>query len=149
MTIRNEIVSFLAVCSVSCAAGLGCQHAPAADARYGTIDFVVRESQSAPTGSFEVRGLDNAERARIGIGRGTARTLHVQLPAGAYSVAWNPAAPSDTERAKSADGTEQQWPQVVVVTPAGASVVDVLTSSKSARPEGHLALASENTTAAL
>src|SRR3954454_13035419 len=99
MTIRTSIVSFLAIGSVSLAGGLGCQHAQPSDAREGTLDFVVRQSPNAPptlaSGSFDVRGIDNDEHTRVGIGHGTARTLHVRLPAGTYALGWDPLRPVD------------------------------------------------------
>jgi hypothetical protein len=150
MTIHTSIVSFLGICSVSLAGGLGCQQAQPSDSRAGTINFVVRQSPTSPTavasGSFDVRGLDNDEHARVGIGRGTARTLSVRLPAGSYAVAWNPTLPGEAatrSRSESAhDGAEQEWPQIVVVTPDGASVVDVVLSPQAAPAEQRIELAS-------
>jgi hypothetical protein len=157
MTLRTAIVSFLAIGSVSLAGGLGCQHAQPSDAREGTLDFVVRQNPNAKatvaSGSFDVRGIDNDEHTRVGIGRGTARTLHLRLPAGTYALEWNPLLPvdaaiqarSETTRA----GDAQEWPQIVVVTPDSATVVDVLVSPKVARMEPAIELASAGTRAAL
>jgi len=144
MTFRTAIVSFLGICSVSFAGGLGCQSAQPSDAREGTIDFVVRQSPSSraavANGSFDVRGLDNDEHTRVGIGHGTPRTLHVRLPAGAYALGWNPTLAVDA--ASPASGADQEWPQIVVVTPDCATVVDVVVSPKGARTEPVYALAS-------
>ncbi|MEO8180000.1 MAG: hypothetical protein ABI895_14290 [Deltaproteobacteria bacterium] len=154
MTIRTSIVSFLGICSVSFAGGLGCQSAQPSqpsDAREGTIDFVVRQSPSSraavANGSFDVRGIDNDEHTRVGIGHGTTRTLHVRLPPGAYALGWNPTLPVDA--ASQASGADQEWPQIVVVTPDCATVVDVVVSTKSTRAEPVLALASAGNRGAL
>src|SRR5687768_17341359 len=123
MTIRNSIVSLLGICSVSFVGALGCQQVQPSDAREGTIDFVVRQSPSSraavASGSFDVRGIDNDEHTRVGIGHGMARTLSVRLPPGTYALGWNPTRPVDAsedarrDRARGASG----WPQIVVVTP--------------------------------
>ena len=155
MTIRTSIV--LAIGSVSLAGGLGCQHAQLSDARGGTLDFVVRQSTTAQavvaSGSFDVRGIDNDEHTRVGIGHGTARTLHVRLPAGTYALGWNPLLPVDAAgQARSEttrEGDVREWPQIVVVTPDSATVVDVLVSPKVAREEPVIELASAGTRAAL
>ena len=152
MTIRNAIVSVLGICAVSFAGGLGCQHAQSSDSRDGTIDFVVRQGRgaalAAASGSFDVRGIDNDEHARVGIGTGfgAARTLHVRLPAGSYAVAWNPALPVDAaSRARSElarDESAQQWPQIVVVTSDSASVVEVQVNARGLRADAPMQLAS-------
>jgi hypothetical protein len=94
-------------------------------------------------GNFDVRGLDNDERAYVGVGR-AGRTLHVRLPAGTYTVSWTPVVM--TNRAGTApvalSKAEPAWPQVVVVAPNSASVVDVVLGSQGARSERSLELAS-------
>jgi hypothetical protein len=123
--------------------------------RQGTIDFVVRQNQLAPAsaagGSFDVRGLDNDERARVGIGRGAGRTLHVRLPAGTYTVNWLPVVtPNGAGTAPVAlSEADPAWPQVVVVAPDSVTVVDVILGSKGERAERSLELASVGSRAAL
>jgi hypothetical protein len=149
MTIRNSIVLALAMAAASFAAGLDCQHAQPSGSREGTIDFVVRQGEGrAPAtahGSFDVRGLDNDEHTHVGIGNGTPRTLHVRLPAGAYTVTWIPTLPVDaTSPAPSeltGDESAAEWPKIVVVGRDSASVVDVLVRT-GARCEAPLQLAS-------
>lgn len=150
MTIRHSIVSFLGICSVSFAGGLGCQQAQPSDRREGTLDFVVRQSANSADavarGSFDVHGIDNDEHLRVGIGHGTARQLQVRLPAGTYALDWNPSSPVDVvnqARGKSAhDGAEQEWPQIVVVSPDTATLVDVIVIQKAALAESRIELAS-------
>jgi hypothetical protein len=156
MTIRNSMVWFLGICSVSFAGGLGCQHAqpsPPSNARVGTIDFVVRQSPNSTDavarGSFDVHGIDNDEHTRVGIGHGTPRQLHVRLPAGTYALDWNPTSPADVAdqvHSQSArDGAEQEWPQIVVVTPDTATIVDVIVIQKATHTEPRMELASAGT----
>jgi hypothetical protein len=150
MTIRNSIASVLGICALSFAGGLGRQHAQPSGAREGTIDFLVRQGHgaalAAASGSFDVRGIDNGEHVRVGIGNGTPRTLHVRLPPGSYAVAWNPALPVDAAgRARNElarDESAQEWPQIVVVTSDSASVVDVLVNAQGLRAEAPIQLAS-------
>jgi hypothetical protein len=158
MTIRNSIVSFLGICSVGFAGALGCQHAQPSNARAGTLDFVVRQSlknaePAVASGSFDVRGIDNDEHARVGIGQGTARTLHVRLPAGSYALGWNPTQPVDAANQARNDlargGADQAWPQIVVVTADSATTVDVVVIQKAALPERRMELASAGTHGAL
>jgi hypothetical protein len=157
MTIHNSIVSLLGICSVAFAGALGCQHAQPSNVREGTLDFVVRHSPDAQDtvarGSFDVRGIDNDEHTRVGIGPGTARTLHLRLPAGTYALDWNPTSPADVAnqtRGESArDGAEQEWPQIVVVTPDTATLVDVVVIQKAAHAEPRIELASAATHGAL
>ncbi|HEU4579729.1 MAG TPA: hypothetical protein VFS67_15830 [Polyangiaceae bacterium] len=156
MSFRNAVASLLGVCSVSVFAGLGCHAAQPLTPREGTIDFVIRQPRLAPAGaavvgSFDVRGLDNDERASVGIGRGAGRTLHVRLPAGTYTVSWKPALPPShwgtaPVALSEADPT---GPQVVVVAPNSATVVDVVLGSRGVRGERPLELASVSGRAAL
>jgi len=156
MTIRTAIVSVLGACSVILA-GLGCQQAQPTDSRAGTIDFIVRQghgaSATAASGSFDVRGIDNDEHRRVGIGSGTTRTLHLRLPPGVYAVAWNPTLPVDaasrTRSEAARDSGAQEWPQIIVVGADGASVVDVLVSPSSVRAETPIQLASAGSRSAL
>jgi hypothetical protein len=156
MTFRNSVASLLGVGSISLAAGLGCHPAQPVARREGTIDFVVRQNQlasasAAAAGSFDVRGLDNDERASVGIGRGVGRTLHVRVPAGMYTVSWTPVVtPNGAGTAPVAQSeADPAWPQVVVVAPDSAAVVDVVLGSKGARAERSLELASVGSRAAL
>jgi hypothetical protein len=156
MSFRNAVASLLGICAIGFAAGLGCHPAQPVTPREGTIDFVVRQNQLAPAsapaaGSFDVRGLDNDERASVGIGRGAGRTLHVRLPVGTYTISWMPVVtPDGTGTAPVAlSEADPAWPQVVVVTPNGATVVDVVLGSKGARGERSLELASIDGRAAL
>lgn len=155
MTFRNSVASLLGICAISFAAGLGCHQAQPLTPREGTIDFVVRQNQLAPAsaaaGAFDVRGLDNDERASVGIGRGAGRTLHVRLPAGTYTVSWQPVVtPNGAGTAPVAlSEADPAWPQVVVVAPNSATVVDVVLGSKGARGERSLELASVGSRAAL
>src|SRR3954470_16618758 len=156
MTFRTSVASLLGISSISLAAGLGCHPAQPVTPREGTIDFVVRPNQLALTsaavpGAFDVRGLDNDERASVGIGRGAGRTLHVRLPAGTYTVSWMPVVtPDATGTAPVAlSEADPAWPQVVVVAPNSATVVDVVLGSKDARAERSIELASVGSGAAL
>jgi hypothetical protein len=156
MTFRTSVASLLGICSIGFAAGLGCHPAQPVTPREGTIDFVVRQNQLAPSsapaaGSFDVRGLDNDERASVGIGRGAGRTLHVRVPAGTYTVSWTPVVtPNGAGTAAVAlSEADPAWPQVVVVAPNSATVVDVVLGSKGARGERSLELASIAAHAAL
>jgi hypothetical protein len=148
MTFRNAAASLLGLCSVSLVAGLGCHPAQPLTPREGTIDFVVRQNQLAPAGatavgSFDVRGLDNDERASVGIGRGAGRTLHVRLPAGTYTVSWNPVlTPSRSAAPALLSEADPSWPQVVVVSPDSATVVEVVLGSRALGGERPLELAS-------
>lgn len=133
---------FLGLCSLGLAT-LGCHDAQDAQ---GTIEFVVRSIEdvgaAVPRGSFEVRGLDNAEHARVGIGSSTARTLSLRLPAGSYSVAWLPASTTGSRRKGSEPGASE-WPQVVVVSPEASATVDVFVAAQSTR--GAVAIARTTT----
>ncbi len=124
----------LSLCSLGLAS-LGCRTPHGAE---GTIEFVVRSIEdvggAVPQGSFEVRGIDNAEHARVGIGSSTARTLSLRLPAGSYSVAWRPS--FSTGRRSEAPASEpkaSEWPQIVVVSPASSATVDVFVAARSNR----------------
>lgn len=143
------MASLLGIGSVCFIAGLGCHPAQPVTPREGTIDFVVRQNHLAPasaaaTGSFDVRGLDNDERARVGIGRGAGRTLHVRLPAGTYTVSWQPVVATNRAGTEPVALSEADpaWPQVVVVAPNSATVVDVVLGSSGVRTERSLELAS-------
>ena len=156
MTFQNAVASFVGICSLSFAAGIGCHPAQPVTPREGTIDFVVRQSQLAPAGAaaagtFDVRGLDNDERASVGIGRGAGRTLHVRVPAGTYTVSWQPVVMTNGAGTApvSLSEADPAWPQVVVVVPNGATVVDVVLGSRGARAEPSLELASVSSRAAL
>ena len=149
MTFRNSVASLLGICFIGLASGRSCLQDQPLTAHNGTIDFVVRQHQPAPsgavaTGSFDVRGLDNDERASVGIAHGAGRTLHVRVPAGTYTVSWKPVVSTDrTGTAPVLLGeADPAWPQVVVVTPNSAAVVDVVLGSKGARAERSLELAS-------
>jgi hypothetical protein len=156
MTFRHSVASLFWLCSISCAAGLACHPAQPMTPREGTIDFVVHQKQLAPTGAaaagrFDVRGLDNDERASVGIGRGAGRTLHVRLPAGTYTVSWKPVVTPNgagTAPVKLSDA-DPAWPQVVVVAPNRATIVDVVLGSKGDLGERALELASAGSRAAL
>jgi hypothetical protein len=135
---------FLGLCSLGLAT-LGCRDAQHTE---GTIEFVVRSIEevggAVPRGSFEVRGLDNDEHARVGIGSSAARTLSLRLPAGAYSVAWLPSSSADSRRSAAAsEPGASEWPQVVVVSPEASATVDVFVAAQSTR--GALAIARTTT----
>lgn len=129
---------FLGLCTLALAT-VGCREPQSAD---GTIEFVVRSIEevgaSVPRGSFEVRGIDNDEHARVGIGSSAARTLSIRLPAGAYSVAWRAA-----NRAPARESSASEWPQIVVVAPEASATVDVFVAAQSNR--GALAIARTST----
>jgi hypothetical protein len=148
----SRIVQFLGVCLLAAAAGAGCRSARTGAERESAIDFVVwpnaNVARRASIGSFDVRGIDNDEHTRVGIGSGSARTLHVRVPAGAYAVAWTPAAESDTRAAAAALETvlleegRQEWPQIIVVSDGGPTTIDVHLAPHGSRTEPRLELAS-------
>lgn len=127
---------FLGLCSLGLGT-IGCnQPRPANDAE-GTLEFVVPAREAAggavPQGSFEVRGIDNDEHARVGIGSSTARTLSLRLPVGAYSVAWRPsrAVGSRGRLAPRAEALPVRS-QIVVVSPEYSATVDVFFAAQRA-----------------
>ena len=141
---------FACLCSLGLAA-TGCRDAGGSDSSSGepsggegTIEFVVRSIEevggAVPQGSFEVRGIDNDEHARVGIGRSTARTLSLRLPAGSYSVAWRPSGSvGGRQRSGASEPAASEWPQIVVVPPEASATIDVFVAAQSSR--GALAIA--------
>jgi len=81
-----------------------------------------------PRGSFSLRRIDQAQRARVVLAGDAYQTLHVPLPAGSYVLAWEPAgesaALSADARAIEADAV---LPRIVVVAPGQLTLVDVST----------------------
>jgi hypothetical protein len=127
----SKTALLLVLCSLGLAA-IGCREPRSANDAEGTLEFVVRPladvGSGVPQGSFEVRGIDNDEHARVGIGSSAARTLSLRLPAGAYSVAWRPSAGEPARQHDTLGG-----PQIVVVAPEYSATVDVLGAAQRAR----------------
>ncbi|MEY4549526.1 MAG: hypothetical protein RL685_5721 [Pseudomonadota bacterium] len=127
----SKTALLLVLCSLGLAA-LGCREPRSANDAEGTLEFVVRPiaevGSGVPQGSFEIRGIDNDERARVGIGSSAARTLSLRLPAGAYSVAWRPSAGEPAAQRDTLDGT-----QIVVVAPETSATVDVFGAAQRTR----------------
>jgi len=134
------------VCTLALAAGSACRSTPAAAAHESAIDFVVwpNAATRVPSGSFDVRGIDNDEHVRVGIGSGFARTLRVRMPAGAYAVAWTPAEPESTAGGVNVaqDTERQEWPHIIVVADDGPTTVGVHLPPHGSRTEPRLELAS-------
>lgn len=129
-----KLALFLCLSSLGLAA-LGCRDTHGMG---GKIEFVVRSIEdvggAVPKGSFEVRGIDNDEHARVGIGSSTARTLSLRLPAGAYSVAWRPSSLGGGRAgALASEPKASEWPQIVVVSPESSAIVDVFVAAQSSR----------------
>lgn len=128
---------FLGLCLLGLAAS-GCRGPHSANDAEGTLEFVVRSIEdvgsAVPQGSFEVRGIDNDEHARVGIGSSTARTVRLRLPAGAYSVAWRPSPQPRGSRARLTPRLEAapQPSQIVQVSPEYSATVDVFVAAQSA-----------------
>lgn len=130
----SKTALFLGLCSLGLAA-IGCREPRSARDAEGTLEFVVRPfadvGSSMPQGTFEIRGIDNDEHARVGIGSSAARTLSLRLPAGAYSVSWRPSASGAGEPARQRDTLE--GPQIVVVAPDDPATVDVFGAAQRTR----------------
>jgi hypothetical protein len=133
MTFRSSLLSLVLSGS---AAALGCQQAPSVDTADGAIEFVVQPAQAlaqrAPSGSFDVRGIDSSMHVRVGVG--SSRTLRLKLPSGSYAVAWEPTVSFEPGSPGPALPAEPaQSPQVVLVTAGGIASVDVVATASAGR----------------
>lgn len=140
MTTKTAL--FLGLCSLGLAA-LGCREPRFANDAEGTLEFVVRAptgANGAVQGSFEVRGIDNDERARVGIGNSAARTLSLRLPVGAYAVAWRPSTSTSSAGTAASQQAALEGAQIVVVSPESSATIDVSATAQRTRglPSGEL-----------
>ena len=129
MTFRSSLLSLVLSGS---AAVLGCQQAAPTHAD-GAIEFVVQPPRlvtRAPSGSFDVRGIDNPVHVRVGVG--SSRSLRLQLPSGTYAVSWEPAVSFERNAAgPMLPAQPTKSPQVLLVPNGGVASVDVLATASA------------------